>query len=191
MLLELLKHDTSLNRYFCDFCAERGISVKIDSDIKEDDILIIRVDGYYNHLVKNPDCSPDCLIIQRCDKNIYNLYIIDLRNINSPDGFKIKEIKEKFITCLDDFMSNRFASLFHNLSFFYKNIFLLFITDPYDFKNYPSESSCSAAMMWHKEDVCLVLNIKDNKPSVVAILDYSQIIYFRLSLLLIFQTVIP
>lgn len=152
MLIDLLKNDLSINRYFCEFCAERGLSVNIDETIDKKDILIIRVDNYYNHLVENPDCSPDCLIIQRCSHLLYNIYIIELRNINSPDGFKIKEIVEKFITCLDDFMSHRFANYFHNAIFKFKNISLLFITDPYGFKNNPNKQD---KMHGHKLDTLM------------------------------------
>jgi len=119
-------------------------------------LIIIRVDNYYNHLVKNPDCSPDCLIIQRCDVMEYNIYIVELRNINSPDGFKINEIVGKFITCLDDFMSIRFANYFHNTMFSLKNINLLFITDPYGFKSNPNKQN---KMHGHKLDALMAQRI--------------------------------
>jgi len=152
MLIDLLKNDLSINKFFCNFCAENNISVKIDEAIEKNDILIIRVDNYYNQIVKNPDCSPDCLIIQRCGNSIYNIFIIELRNIISPDGFKISDIVEKFITCLDDFMSNRFANYFHNSTFVFKNIFLLFITDPYGFKDSPNKQ---IKMQGHKLDTLI------------------------------------
>jgi len=149
MLLNLLRNDVAINRYLCNFCAENGVTINIDSTISQNDILIIRVDHYYNHLVQNPDCSPDCLIIQRYQKNIYNIYIVELRNINSPDGFRIKDVVEKFITCLGDFMSERFANYFYNSTFEFKNIFLLFITDPYHFRENPDKQ---LKMKGHKLD---------------------------------------
>lgn len=152
MLLDLLKNDLSINRYFCEHCAENSISVTIDSAIEEQDILIIKVDNYYNHLVSNPGYSPDCLIIQRCGALNYNLYIVELRNINSPDGFKVGEIVQKFINCLDDFMSQRFGVIFHNQLFNINQIDLLFITDPYHFLQTPEKQ---LKMEGHKLDVLM------------------------------------
>jgi len=86
----------------------------------------------------------------------YNIYIVELRNINSPDGFKINEIVGKFITCLDDFMSIRFANYFHNTMFSLKNINLLFITDPYGFKSNPNKQN---KMHGHKLDALMAQRI--------------------------------
>lgn len=137
MLIRLLRSDLALERYFCDTCSENGIAINIDNTISCDDILIIRVDNYYNHLVQDPECSPDCLIIQRCGDLAYKIYIVELKNIDSPDGFSIKNVYEKYITCLDDFMSNRFGNYFHNSLFTYLDIRLIFVTDPYNFRQFP------------------------------------------------------
>jgi hypothetical protein len=152
MLISLLSSDNTLSRYLCRDCEENGISIQIQESIQSDNILIIRVDRYYNHLVQDPDCCPDCLIIQRCSPNTFYIYIVELRNIASPSGFKISLIVEKFITCLDDFMSQRFGNYFHNEMFRILGIKLIFITDPYGFRKHPEKQ---LLMRGHKLDALM------------------------------------
>jgi len=137
MLIDLLRNDAVISQYFCNECAENDVSIEIDSSIAADDMLIIKVDNYYNKSVPHPPESPDCLIVQRCSENTFLIYIVELKNISSPKYFKVENIRQKFITCLDDFMSNRFAKYFHQDKITYSNIRLIFISDPYNFKNVP------------------------------------------------------
>ena len=158
MLIDLLKKDVVVNQYFCAECKENDISIEIDNTINADDILIIKVDDYYNANVPLNDRpkSPDCLIIQRCSENSYSICIVELKNIKNQDGFTVKGIEEKFITCLDDFMSNRFAHYFHKNLFDYKNIKLYFIADPYGFKESPERQ---LKMRGHKLDLLIAIRI--------------------------------
>ena len=158
MLIDLLKADPVISQYLCNECKEHEVSIEIDPKIIDNDILIIKIDDYYNKmepLISRPK-SPDCLIIQRCYENNYILYIVELKNIKNQDGFTVKGIEEKFITCLDDFMSIRFANYFHNNSFYYKNIKLFFIADPYGFKKNPE---MQLKMRGHKLDLLIAIRI--------------------------------
>ena len=156
MLIESLKADAIISQYLCMECKENDISIDIDPTISANDIVIIKVDDYYNaHLHPQPK-SPDCLIVQRCSENNFMIYIVELRNIKSQEGFTIKEIEAKFNTCLDDFMSQRFGQYFHHESCTYKNIKLFFISDPYDFKNFPGKQ---LKMRGHKLDLLMAIRI--------------------------------
>ncbi len=62
----------------------------------------------------------------------------------------------KFLTCLDDFVCSRFANLFYNNSYYFKNIELIFIADPYDFKANPERQ---AKMRGHKFDMLIAQRI--------------------------------
>lgn len=157
-MIDTLKNDAVISQYFCSECKENDVSIEIDKSIDKDDILIIKVDDYYNAnvpLATRPK-SPDCLIIQRCSDNTYILYIVELKNIKNREGFTVKGIEEKFITCLDDFMSGRFANYFHNYSYNYKNINLFFISDPYGFKENPEKQM---KMRGHKLDLLISIRI--------------------------------
>lgn len=156
MLLNLLRADVALNRYISLTCNENGVSVEIDKTIDPNNLVIIKVDRYYNHLIKDPDKSPDCLVIQRCDDGNYIIYIIELRNIRRQDGFKVDDIKEKFITCLDDFMSNKFANYFHNPLFNFLSIHLVFVSDPYSYKLNPERQT---KLRGHKLDALIAQRI--------------------------------
>ena len=139
MLIEKIKKDTLLTKYLCETCSENEIAVSIANSIEKNDLLIIKVDDCYNKNVFNPPPSPDCLIIQKCFDNHYHIFIVELKNIQDQHSFKISNVKDKFITCLDDFMSNRFASYFHADEIKYECIKLLFITEPYGFKVNPDK----------------------------------------------------
>jgi len=139
MLIETLKNHNIINRFICNECSDNSISIEVDKNILPDDLLIIKVDDYYNSLNENRPKSPDCLIIQRCKENSYNIYIIELRNIDSPDGFTVAEIMEKFCTCLDNFMLERFGDIFYHEHFDYLIIKLYFVSDPYHHKRSPEK----------------------------------------------------
>jgi len=158
MLIDLLRKDAVISPYFCDECKENDVSIEIDKSIDAADILIIKVDDYYNAnvpLAIRPK-SPDCLIIQRCSDNTFILYIVELKNIKNQDGFTVAGIEEKFITCLDDFMSVRFGHYFHNNSYNYRNIRLFFISDPFHFKDDPEKQ---LKMRGHKLDLLIAIRI--------------------------------
>jgi hypothetical protein len=148
MLIDWLRNDAVISKYICASCSENDIELIIDPTIDPKNLLIIKVDEFYNKEVLKPECSPDCLVIQKCT-NHYDIYIVELRNVGSPCGIKVSEIEEKFITCLDDFMSTRFGNYFHDYNIEINYLKLFFITDPYHFKKYPHKQ---LNMKGHKLD---------------------------------------
>ena len=155
-LIENLKNSNDLRDFFCQECSENNVSVNIDKTVNLNDILIIKVDDYYNQNILNPPPSPDCLIIQRCNPDNFNIYIVELKNINSPQGFAIENIVAKFNTCLDNFMSEIFGNYFNGEHINYNQIKLLFVTDPYDFKLHPDKQ---LKMRGHKLDFLISTRI--------------------------------
>lgn len=130
MLIDNIRESLVLQSYLRDICEDEGICVDINPVISSKDYIIIKVDDFYNSidpkflgLEKTPP-SPDCLIILKCADNNYSLTIVELRNVQSSKGFTVKEIKEKFETCLNDFMLIRFKEYF---DYSYKKINLFFV----------------------------------------------------------------
>lgn len=156
MLIEQLKNEPLVNQCFCDECKENDVSIDIDASIDKKNLLIIKVDKFYNDYIDPQPKSPDCLIIQHCGENNYSMYLIELRDIKGPGGFDTKEIEQKFITCLDDFMSQRYGNHFHDPQYNYNNIRLVFISDPYGFKQNPAKQD---KMRGHKFDLLNAIRI--------------------------------
>ena len=133
MLIDRIKSSFS-HKYFCDICEENGFGVDVSTSISKENILIIKVDKFYSDrtdLVKLPP-SPDCLIIQHCSDGTYHIYIIELKNICDSNGFSITNIREKFETCLNDFMKGVLGEFFIDTDYIIRRIDLFFVTDPYN-----------------------------------------------------------
>ncbi|MCK4406174.1 MAG: hypothetical protein KAV44_00720 [Bacteroidales bacterium] len=131
MLLTNIQADASLSYFISNSCTENNVSIIIAHEISNEDYCIIKVDDYYNslHLAITPP-SPDCLIIQRCSFG-YIITIVELKDISSPRSFNKEQIRQKFETCLLDFMSNKFRRYFYDLNIIIKDIHLFFVSDPY------------------------------------------------------------
>lgn len=131
-MIEKIIDNPVLQPFLSKTCCENDIGISLADDILPENYIIIKVDSYYNSLSfpnenydKTPP-SPDCLIIRRCKEGGFGLVIGELKNISSSSGFDIDNIVDKFRTCLDDFISHRFAAL---LFVDYKNIQLYFVTN--------------------------------------------------------------
>lgn len=156
MLIELLRGDAVLSKFICNTCSENGVAISLSNQILEDSFVILRVDSYYNLIVKQPDKSPDCLILQKCADGGYRIFIVELRQIRNQNGFSVEGIVEKFDTCLNDFLYNRFGNYFHNRNFNIKSIKLYFISDPYGFKENPERQYY---LRGHKLDMLMAQRI--------------------------------
>lgn len=133
MLLQRIRAEKAFQDCNCitDACEENNICVVIDERIAKDDYVVIKVDTYYNSLgLGNTPAAPDCLIIQKCAEGVYAFTIVELKNINTSKALNLKNIKAKFINCLDIFMSKDFATYFDRD---YKRMHLLFVSkvNPY------------------------------------------------------------
>jgi len=113
MFDEILQNEdlSDLRRELCD---ENDVCVEISETLSEEQYIILQIDAYYHSARMHcPPPSIDCLIIVKCDKNqCYDFYLVELKNINSPKRFDIKNIVGKFETTLNDFLGEKFADIF-------------------------------------------------------------------------------
>lgn len=116
-------------------CSENQISAEFDPQLEEEKYMILKPDAYYNTIkFAAPLPSVDCLIIVKCDLNQgYDFYLIELKNIKSPSGLNIKNIAQKFQTVIDDFLTNRFGSIFLNNQYNINNLYLFFISNLHNY----------------------------------------------------------
>ena len=59
------------------------------------------------------------------------MYLLELKNVKSPQFLNIRDIQEKFDVTIRDFLSDRFADIFMNDRYKYKHIFLYLVSDAY------------------------------------------------------------
>ena len=110
MLFRKIKEDAVLAKIICERCEDEGIGVEIDTRIASDDVLILKVDDFYNSLkLEKTPPSPDCFIIFRCQNGGYGLSVVELKNTKE---FELSNLIGKFETCFRDFMEIRFKNFF-------------------------------------------------------------------------------
>ncbi len=129
-LIEKIKNDNVLQQFIEETCEENGVCVHLDKKITN--FVIIKVDKYYNSLHKTVLASPDCLIIYECINdnasnsiNTYGIAIVELKAISENNKFTLANLIEKFETCFNDFMSDKFAEYFDKD---FQTVKLFFIT---------------------------------------------------------------
>lgn len=144
-LVTALRNDPLLQPFLKNSCAERGMAATISPGIDSDDIVIISPDDYFNsaigharhevdgHLPK----SPDCLVVVRCHDGTFSIFIVELRDIKNREGFRTKDIQEKFRTCLHDFMQDVLGAHFIDTDYRLNEVKLLFVSDPYGQRSSP------------------------------------------------------
>ncbi|MBH2957534.1 hypothetical protein I5L45_01890 [Serratia marcescens] len=97
---------------------ENGVSIIIDDEYYDNGVLLkdrianLAVDEYYNSLKQNVPPSPDNLVVIDRGNNKYSIYLIELKSVGKVSRLNASNIKEKFKTAIDDFMSNRFEQCF-------------------------------------------------------------------------------
>jgi len=133
-MFEEILNNTELFALHRETCEENDIHVELSEKLTDDKYIILKIDAFYstsNNMPKPPP-SPDCLIIVKCDSNeCYDFYLVELKNIKSSSGFKIKNIRQKFTTVIDDFLGKRFAQIFLNPKYCINNFEMYFVSDPY------------------------------------------------------------
>ena len=132
-MITQIKNEDALKPFLTDKCEDNGVCAIIEASIEEDEIAIVKVDDYYNTNEKSPNIPPsaDFLISVDCTGDCYVLYVIEFKNIDSPKSFNVRNIREKFRTTVEDFMSGRFAHIYKNNNYEIKDLLIYFIADPY------------------------------------------------------------
>lgn len=132
LIAELKNEKELVVPHICEVCAENGFSAEIHPSIGSDNVLIIKVDSYYNSLKGKQSPSPDCLIIVQCEKGHYDLYIVELKNVVDKKDIDEENIRAKFNTCLHDYMSNLLKPYFGTDSIYeFGRIELHLVTNPF------------------------------------------------------------
>jgi len=127
-MINRIKTHPVLSKFIEPTCCENGVCVSFSEDLSNDDYVIIKVDKYYNSLnILARPASPDCLIIRKCVRNGYGLAIVELKNISNSHGFEVNNLKEKFETCIYDFVGNKFKNPLDDIE--YKDIKLFFVSN--------------------------------------------------------------
>jgi len=140
-LIAALRADPLLAPFLKSTCAERGMAATISPDIAPEDIVIISPDGYYNSLYQNRPKSPDCLVVVKCRNGEFLSFVVELRDTNSAKGFGVKEARDKFLTCLNDFMRGVLGTHFNRQDIVLRRPRLLFVADPYGYRKDPERTN--------------------------------------------------
>jgi len=124
------------------YCEENNIEICLSRTLNEnsdDNLLILKIDNFFNsQKMHNPPPSVDCLILVKCDECVgYDIYLVELKDINSAKKFDKNNIIAKFKTTIDDFLTTRFKEIFEKEN--YCNFKCYFVSDPYNCSNLTQE----------------------------------------------------
>jgi hypothetical protein len=135
-MIAKIRARTELLPFFTDELLENGYGVIIEEDMPEDSYLAIDIDEYYHRNVKpTPEIADILLVAQQLSvKDRHHIFIVEMKNIDSPKYFKVKNIQGKFNTAIEDFMKTRYADIFLDNDINVVKFRLLFITDAYKLK---------------------------------------------------------
>ena len=134
-MIQKIKNCKELIPYLKNAIEDEGIEIGIEECLVSEKMAIIKVDDYYNglHLTLTPK-SIDFAIAVDCECNWYVLYLLELKNVNSPKRLSVKDIHEKFENTINDFLSKRFEEIFMADQYKYKDVKLYLVSDAYGLK---------------------------------------------------------
>jgi hypothetical protein len=126
-MIEKIYNTATLQPFLHKDCCENEVCVTFDEALLPENYVVIKVDDYYNslHLEKTPP-SPDCLIVRKCENGGLGLTIVELKAISTAQNFDLSNMKNKFSTCINDFICNKFNYL---LLQDYKDVKLYFVSN--------------------------------------------------------------
>lgn len=145
-MIQQIKSCKQLKPYLKEVIEDEKLEVEISKQLDLAKLVIIKVDDYYAglHLAVIPKAI-DYLVVVDCECDAFVMYLLELKNVDSPKFLDIKAIHEKFSNTIYDFLSNRFAEIFLNDKYKYKEILLYLVSDAYrlsgrykNFKEYRS-----------------------------------------------------
>ncbi|MHB8156098.1 MAG: hypothetical protein ACYDEQ_01675 [Desulfocucumaceae bacterium] len=134
-MIEQVRKNPDLGPFIVNECVENGVGVSISEEIPEQDLVIIKMDKYYNSLnMENTPPSVDCLVATRCSSGSYVIYLVELKNIKSQRYIDLDNIRDKFRNAIRDFMSSRFRGIFIDSGHKIVDLKIYFVTDPLGLK---------------------------------------------------------
>lgn len=146
-MLQKIKGERTLKPYIRYKIEDAGIEVNVDEKLTSEDYVGIKVDDYYAglHEAIIPK-AVDFAIVVDCSCSTYVLYLLELKNVNSPKHLIISDIHEKFKNTISDFLSDRFKEIFMNDKYKYEDIKLYLVSDAYSeggkYKDYEQYKKC-------------------------------------------------
>ena len=136
-MIDKINAKGELTQFFTNDLLENGVGVIINEAMPEDSYVAINIDEYYHCIAPahTPTIADILLVAQKLsNKKQHHIYIIEMKNIKSPHGFKVKNIYEKFNTAIEDFMKVKYADIFLDEKYRVERFRLFFITDAYRLK---------------------------------------------------------
>ncbi|MBW1617036.1 MAG: hypothetical protein JRJ49_11040 [Deltaproteobacteria bacterium] len=142
MLINNLRDHKELSDYISDKCDDAedsngNFKVLTDKTIKPKNIFIIKVDLYFNKKISPNPKGPDCLIIQRCAEQKFNIYMAEFKDVKRPKHINKENIREKFDSCFKNFIEDKFKKYFTSDKIMIRNIKLWLISDPHNIREHP------------------------------------------------------
>lgn len=133
-MIDAIKNNAELFSICRSECHDNNVDIEIDTMIdKDNNLCILDVDDYYKSFnISNRPKSIDCLIVQKCNKDNYELYLIELKNIKRLKNLSINDTVKKFRITINHFMKEKFKSIFLNTNYKFKKPLLYLVVK---FKN--------------------------------------------------------
>lgn len=141
-MLQKIKNNSELRPYLHTRLEDAGLEVKVAESVREDEYAAIKVDDYYAglRLGKQTPKSVDFIAVVDNGNAWYNLYVLEFKNCKRPRGLRFGDIREKFETALNNFLSHRFSEIFLSETYHYSDICIALVSDAYlRSKGYPFE----------------------------------------------------
>lgn len=115
-MIAKIRNNPCLRIYLRDRIEDEGIEVGIDGNLSQNEYVGVKVDDYYNGLHQpTVPKSVDYVVVVDNSCDSYNLYILEMKNVNSPQKLVIKDIHEKFANTIADFLSEEFKEILLNV----------------------------------------------------------------------------
>lgn len=131
-MVNMIKKDARLVPYLKTDVEDSGARVEISDNLSEDDFAAIKVDEYYAGVMPGQEPKAvDYVVVVDCSCDAFFMYILEMKNVNSPKHIIIKDIYEKFYNTIHLFLSDDFAEIFLNDRFKYKGVKLYLVSDAY------------------------------------------------------------
>ena len=136
-MLNNIKTNASLIRFLTNNLLENDVGVIINKDMPQNSFVAINIDEYYHHISLEiiPAIADILLVAQKLSQNeLHHIYIVEMKNIDSPRKFKVKNIYDKFYTAIEDFMKKKYADIFMDEKYKIERFRLFFVSDAYRLK---------------------------------------------------------
>lgn len=131
-MVNMIKRDARLVPYLRTSIEDAGITVDVDSVLREEDYAAIKIDDYFAGLnLQRTPKAVDFIVVVDCKCDWFALYILEFKNVNGPDKLNINEIQEKFSNTINLFINDTFTGIFNNDRFKYRGIKLYLVSDAY------------------------------------------------------------